>query len=86
MLTVYGATVVTLMMVCYTLEARSRWFTLAFAVACLGSASYGFLAGTWPFGIVETVWALIAANKWRGLQRRAGLRAGPGGPPSNGSA
>ena len=86
MLTVYGATVVTLMMVCYTLESRSRWFTLAFAAACLGSASYGFLAGTWPFGVVETVWAVIAANKWRGLQRRARLGPGPWQPPSNGAA
>ncbi len=86
MLTVYGATVVTLMMVCYTLESRSRWFTLAFAAACLGSASYGFLAGTWPFGVVETVWALIAANKWRGLQRQARLGPGPWQPPSSGAA
>lgn len=86
MLTVYGATVVTLMMVCYTLESRSRWFTLAFAAACLGSASYGFLAGTWPFGVVETVWALLAAKKWHGLQRQAALLAEPGSPPSNGPA
>lgn len=38
MLTAYGATVVTLMMIFYALESRSRWFTFAFAIACLGSA------------------------------------------------
>ncbi len=65
MLTAYGATVVTLMMIFYALESRSRWFTLAFALACLASASYGFLAHTWPFGVVETVWAVIALVKWR---------------------
>lgn len=77
MLTVYGAAVVTLMMVCYTLEARSRWFTLAFAGACLGSASYGFLSGTWPFGVVETVWAVIAARKWHALHLAAAQPDGP---------
>ncbi len=71
MLTVYGATVVTLMMVFYALESRSPWFTLAFAASCWGSASYGFLAGTWPFGIVETVWGVIALLKWRRLYRAA---------------
>ena len=52
MLTLYGASVVTLMMLFYAFEARSSWFTLAFAFSCLGSAAYGFLAGTWPFGVV----------------------------------
>jgi hypothetical protein len=34
-----------------------------------GSA-YGFLQGAWPFGLVEAVWALVAARRWwraRGL-------------------
>lgn len=64
MLTIYGAAVVTLMMIFYALEPRSPRFTLAFAVACLGSSLYGWLAGTWPFGIVEAVWALVALRKW----------------------
>jgi len=40
-LTAYGAFVVTLMMVFYALEARSRWYTFAFAISCLGSSVYG---------------------------------------------
>lgn len=64
MLTAYGATVVTLMMIFYAFESRSHWFTFAFASACLGSAVYGWVAGTWPFGVVETVWALVAFRKW----------------------
>ncbi len=64
MLTLYGASIVTLMMLCYALESRSPWFTLAFAGSCLGSAAYGFLAGTWPFGVVETIWCLVALRKW----------------------
>jgi hypothetical protein len=25
---------------------------------------YGFLAGTWPFGVVELVWVLIAIRRY----------------------
>ena len=53
MLTVYGVTVLSFMMVMYALEGRGRWFVLAFALGCALSSSYGFLAGTWPFGVVE---------------------------------
>ena len=64
MLTVYGAFAVTMMMVFYGLEARSRWFTFAFAVACIASSLYGWLAHTWPFGVVELVWGAIAFRKF----------------------
>src|SRR5204862_7889777 len=29
---------------------------------------YGFLAGTWPFGIVEAIWAAIAVARYRKLR------------------
>lgn len=60
MLTIYGAAVVTLMMLFYAFESRSSWYTLAFAFSCLGSAAYGFVAGTGPFGLVESIWSLVA--------------------------
>jgi hypothetical protein len=56
------------MMLFYSLEARHSAFVLAFAVACAAASAYGFLAGTWPFGVVEALWALIALRRWR--QRR----------------
>ncbi len=64
MLTAFGASIVTLMMIFYALEARSRWFTFLFGCSCLGSGVYGWLAGTWPFGVIETVWGAIAFHKW----------------------
>ncbi|MHB1202791.1 MAG: hypothetical protein ACYCZC_06555 [Acidithiobacillus sp.] len=73
MLTLYGASVVTLMMVFYALESRSAWYTLAFAGACLGSAAYGFMAGTWPFGVVESIWSLVALRKWYSSYFQAGV-------------
>jgi hypothetical protein len=51
----------------YALERRGRVFVLAFACGCLLSSAYGFLAGTWPFGVVEIVWAVIAICRWRRL-------------------
>ena len=64
MLTIYGAVAVTFMMVMYACERRHRGFVLAFAVGCALSSSYGFLAGTWPFGVVEAIWAVIALRRW----------------------
>jgi len=63
-LTVYGAAAVTFMMLMYALERRGRWFIAAFALGCALSSSYGFLAGTWPFGVVEAIWSLIALRRF----------------------
>jgi hypothetical protein len=62
--TIYGVCAVTFMMVMYALEARSRHFIAAFAVGCALSSGYGFLAGTWPFGVVEGVWTLVAFRRY----------------------
>jgi hypothetical protein len=40
-------------------------FILAFAFACLLGSAYGFLQGAWPFGVLEAVWAVVAADRWR---------------------
>lgn len=65
LLTAFGFFAVTMMLVCYALEDRSEWFILAFAVACALGSAYGFLQGAWPFGVVEALWAVIAARRWR---------------------
>ena len=63
-LTLFGLFAVSAMLVCYALEARSHWWTLGFAAACLLGSIYGFLQGAWPFGLVEGVWSLVAARRW----------------------
>ena len=63
-LTLFGLFAVFAMVICYALEKRSRWFILAFAVSCVLGSAYGFLQGAWPFGVVEIVWAIIAARRW----------------------
>lgn len=64
-LSLFGLFSVTLMLVCYAFEDRSPWFILGFAGACALGSAYGFLQGAWPFGLVEAVWAVVAANRWR---------------------
>ena len=64
-LTLFGLVAVSLMLVCYAMEARASAWTLAFAGACLLGSAYGFLQGAWPFGLVEGVWALVAARRWQ---------------------
>ena len=64
MLTAFGAVAVTFMMLMYAIERRHRGFVLAFAAGCALSSAYGFLAGTWPFGIVEAIWCLIAVRRY----------------------
>jgi hypothetical protein len=65
LLTAFGLVAVTAMLVTYALEDRSPWFILAFAGACLLGSAYGFLQGAWPFGVLEAVWAGVAAWRWR---------------------
>jgi len=64
-LTWLGAGAVSSMLLFYWLEPRSPWFSLCFGLSCAMSSVYGWLAGTWPFGVVEGVWALVAFARWR---------------------
>lgn len=63
-LTVYGACAVTVMLIAYALERRSVWWILIFALGCVASSAYGWLSGTWPFGVVEAIWAYVALRRW----------------------
>ncbi|QXX76017.1 hypothetical protein [Methylovirgula sp. HY1] len=73
-LTAFGLFAVTAMLICYALEARSPWWTLGFAGACLLGSTYGFLQGAWPFGVVEGVWAAVAFVRWMGLRSQSMFR------------
>lgn len=64
MLTAFGVVALIFMMLMYALEHRDRRFTLAFALGCSLSSSYGFLSGVWPFGLVEAVWCLVALSRF----------------------
>ena len=63
-LTLYGVVAVGSMLLFYALEDRAPAFILAFAAACVASAVYGFMAGAWPFGVVELIWSAVAVRRW----------------------
>ncbi len=69
LITAFGVVAVGAMMVFYALEARGRGFILAFAGACVLSSVYGFLAGAWPFGVVEFVWAGAKTGRFIAVRR-----------------
>jgi hypothetical protein len=75
-LNVFGFAALTFMMIMYALEPRGAGFVLAFACGCALASVYGFLAGTWPFGLVEAVWSGIAVRRYVRLR---GERRGVGG-------
>ena len=62
--TIFGVCAITFMMTMYAFERRHRRFVLAFAFGCVLSGAYGFLAGAWPFGAVEVIWAAIAVRRY----------------------
>jgi hypothetical protein len=59
-LTLSGLFAVSAMLLCYALESRSAWFTLASAGACALGSAYSFLQGAWPFGIAVG----LAPRRW----------------------
>ncbi|HET7487098.1 MAG TPA: hypothetical protein VFJ85_04160 [Acidimicrobiales bacterium] len=65
MITLYGVVAVSFMMAMYALEKRHPRYIALFALGCALSSSYGFLSGAWPFGVVESVWAIVALQRWR---------------------
>jgi hypothetical protein len=72
LITVYGVLALSFMMVMYALERRARMFIMAFAFGCILSSVYGFLSGAWPFGVVEAIWCVVAARRFRTSATPAG--------------
>jgi hypothetical protein len=68
-LTLFGLVSVSVMLACYALEERSPYFVLAFALACWAAAAYAWLAGTWPFTLIEAIWGGVALRRF--ARRRA---------------
>jgi hypothetical protein len=63
-LTAFGLASVGAMLACYALEERSPNFVLAFALACWAAAAYGWLAGAWPFTLIEAIWGVVALRRF----------------------
>jgi hypothetical protein len=68
-ITLYGVLALTFMMAMYALEHRDDRYIAAFAVGCGLSSIYGFMAGAWPFGVVEAIWCVIALHRYQAAAR-----------------
>lgn len=67
MLTILGLIAGVVMVVSYGLEARGRIWVAAFAVGCVGAATYGALTGAWLFVVLELIWAGLATRRFTTL-------------------
>lgn len=64
MIDIFGTIAVSLMALFYMLEAKHSIFILLFATACLASSGYAVMIESWPFAVVEFLWAGIAFWRW----------------------
>ena len=72
MLTTFGVIAVTIMFLAYWLEPRSKWMVLIFAGGSALTAAYSGLVAAYPITAIETLWALVALQRfWRRHQRES---------------
>ncbi len=64
MLTLFGSIAVTIMMLSYWLEPRSKWFVLLFAAGSAATSAYSGLVQAYPITVIEAVWAMIALQRF----------------------
>ncbi len=64
MLTTFGFIAVSIMMLSYSFESRSRWLVLVFAGASAATSLYSGLAGVYPITVVEAIWSVIALQRF----------------------
>ena len=72
MLTLFGSIAVSIMMLSYWLEPRSKWYVLVFAGASAATAVYSALAGVCPITAVEAIWSVVALQRFLLRHRNEG--------------
>jgi hypothetical protein len=61
---IFGFVSVTVMLIAYSLEQRSRVYVLIFAIGCACAAVYAAMIHSWPFAGVEAIWTGVALRRW----------------------
>ena len=75
MLTAFGVVAAATMVGAYALEPRGVHWIAVFAAGCAATALYGALTGAWIFVVLESVWAVIALNRF--VRARPDVMADP---------
>ena len=65
MLTAFGSVAVSVMLLSYWLEPRSRWFILVFALGSAATAAYSGLVAVYPIMVIEALWAVVALRRFK---------------------
>ena len=73
MLTLFGSIAVSIMLFSYWLEPRSKWMVLLFAGGSAATALYSGLAAVYPITVIETLWALVALQRFVKRHRQEAL-------------
>ena len=73
MLTVFGVIAVTIMFLAYWLEPRSKWMVLIFAGGSALTAAYSGLVEAYPITAIESLWTLVALQRFWRRHRRESL-------------
>lgn len=69
MIDLFGTFAVSLMAIFYLLEKKRHIYILLFSMACLASSSYAVAIESWPFAVIEFLWAGIAFWRWWGVRQ-----------------
>ncbi len=69
MLTIFGSIAVSIMLLSYWLEPRSRWFVLIFAGGSAATSVYSGLAEVYPIMVIEAIWAAVALQRFARRRR-----------------
>lgn len=76
MLTLFGSVAVTIMLLSYWLESRSKWMVLIFAAGSALTSAYSGLAEVYPITVIEAIWAAVAVQRFaRRLKQESLVRA-----------
>ena len=70
MITLFGSIAVSVMMIAYWLEPRSKWFTLLFAGGCVATSAYSWIEEVYPITGIEAAWALVVLRRFVLQHRR----------------
>jgi len=71
MITLFGSVAVTVMMLSYWLEPRSKWFVLSFALGCAATSAYSLVLVAYPIAVIEAIWAVVALRRFYQRRREA---------------
>lgn len=57
------------MLICYALEKRSTWCIFVFGSAATLGAASEFIWSSWPYGLIEALWAVVAFQRWSQVKK-----------------